>query len=278
MIKTLPAVALALLTSSVALPAFAQSADWSGPYIGVHVGNLFSGQEDDERLVFDRDFDGDFDDTVVLNGTTNSAFSPGSCNGRARGTTPAAGCREDESGAEVGARIGYDFQFGNFVVGAVGEYTSMSAEDSVTSYSTTPASYTFTRDLESVAAIRARLGYAMGPYLGYVTGGAAYGKIDNEFRTSNGANSFTATTDEDGADGYQAGAGLEYKVTDNLTLTGEYLYTSLEADDYTIRVGPGTAPATNPFILPPNTAGTDIQRSNENFDLHAVRIGMNYRF
>ncbi|RZJ05568.1 MAG: porin family protein [Brevundimonas sp.] len=276
--KTLPAVALALLTSSLALPAFAQSADWSGPYIGVHVGGLFSGQEDDENLVFDRDFDGDFDDTVILNGTTNNAFSPGSCNGSALGATPAAGCRDDNSGAEVGVRAGYDFQFGNFVVGAVGEWSGMKAEDSVTSYSTTPASYTFTRELKSVAALRARLGYAMGPVLGYVTGGAAYGKIDNSFRTSNGANTFTEQTDEDGADGYQAGAGLEYKMTSNLTLVGEYLYTSLEPDDYTIRVGRGTAPATNPFVLPPNTAGTDIQRSNENFDLHAVRVGMNYRF
>ena len=61
-------------------------------------------------------------------------------------------------------------------------------------------------------------------------------------------------------------------------MTGEYIYTSLEPKDYTVRVGAGTAPATNPFILPPNTTGTDMIRSNGRFGLHAVRIGMNYRF
>lgn len=278
MIKMTSVAALALAASALGAPALAQSSDWSGPYGGVHAGWLFSGEEEDERLVFDRDFDGAFDDTVVLNGTTNSAFSPGSCDGQARGGSAAAGCSSDDTGVEAGARLGYDFQFGNFVVGAVGEWSATDAEDSVTSFSTTPASYVFTRKLESVAALRARVGYAMGPTLAYVTGGAAYGKIQNSFFTSNRANSFTEQTNEEDADGYQAGGGLEYKLAENLTLVGEYIYTSLEPGDYTIRVGPGTAPATNPFILPPNTAGTDMTRSNENFDTHAVRVGMNIRF
>ena len=38
------------------------------------------------------------------------------------------------------------------------------------------------------------------------------------------------------------------------------------------------APANNPFVLTPNTVGTDVIRSNGRFGLHAVRIGMNYRF
>jgi outer membrane immunogenic protein len=45
-----------------------------------------------------------------------------------------------------------------------------------------------------------------------------------------------------------------------------------------VRVGQGTAPATNPFILAPNTAGTDMMRSNDDLELHALRIGMNVRF
>jgi outer membrane immunogenic protein len=45
-----------------------------------------------------------------------------------------------------------------------------------------------------------------------------------------------------------------------------------------VRVGPGSAPASNPFILPPNTTGTDMIRSNGRFGAHHVRIGMGYRF
>ena len=79
--------------------------------------------------------------------------------------------------------------------------------------------------------------------------------------------------------GWQAGAGLEWRLAPNLSVTGEYLYTSLDGDGQVVRAGnSGTTPATNPFILAPNTAGTDIATSFDSYDTHAVRIGMNVRF
>lgn len=274
----LSAAALALTVAAGASPALAQSApDWSGFYVGVHGGFLDSNEDKNETLVFDRDFDGQFDDQVVLSGSGADAFSPGFCAGQASTSAPTS-CDRDDGGIEAGARVGYDMQFGNWVVGAVGEVTAVNAEDSVTGFSTTPARYTFTRHLEHTAALRLRAGYAMGPALVYGTGGVAYGKIENRFGTSNGANSFTVQTDEDDADGYQFGGGVEWSLAPNLTLVGEYLYTNLTAGDYVVRAGPGTAPATNPFILAPNTAGTDIARSNEDFATHEFRLGMNVRF
>lgn len=272
------AAALALMAAAGATPALAQSTpDWSGFYVGVHGGFLDTNEDKNETLVFDRDFDGDFDDTVVLNGTTNDAFSPGYCAGQASNPSPSS-CDRDDGGVEAGARVGYDMQFGNWVVGGVAEIAAVDAEDSVSGFSTTPANYVFTRNLKHTAALRARLGYAMGPALFYGTGGAVYGKIDNVFRTSNGANSFTETVEEDDADGYQFGGGVEWSLAPNLTLVGEYLYTDLEAGEHVVRAGPGTAPATNPFILAPNPAGTDITRSNPDFKTHAFRLGMNVRF
>ncbi|MDV2687551.1 hypothetical protein RYX56_24695, partial [Alkalihalophilus lindianensis] len=79
-------------------------------------------------------------------------------------------------------------------------------------YSTTPASYTFERKLENLAAIRARLGYAMGPALVYGTAGGASGEMSNQFFSSNTVNSFDATINDDQADGYQAGGGIEYRL------------------------------------------------------------------
>ena len=53
----------------------------------------------------------------------------------------------------------------------------------------------------------------------------------------------------------------------------------LEAGEYNIRVaGNGTTPVTNPFILPPNTTGTDMTRSGDSFKSHGFRLGMNVRF
>jgi len=286
MIKIISAAATALLLTGVAAPAMAQTwmpnwdarPDWSGGYVGVYGSATKANDQDDERLRFDRNLDGNFGDTVVTAANAD-AFSPGSCGGSAKTGIAADGCDDDASGSEGGVRAGWDFQFGSFVVGAVAEYSGFAgAEDSVTSYSTTPASYTFERKLENLAALRARLGYAYGPALLYVTGGGATGEMSNQFYSSNTLNSFTATTDDDQADGYQAGGGVEYMLAPNLSVTGDYLYTSLEAPDFNIRVGRGAAAANNPFVLTPNTTGTDIIRSNSRFGLHAVRIGMNYRF
>lgn len=252
---------------------------WTGPYVGIFGGGTMENGDEDETLRFDRNLDGNFGDTVTLATPAGAnAFSPGFCDGQAFTNTAAQGCDDDSNGVQAGIRAGYDYQFGSFVVGGVVDYSVVDQEDSVTGFSTTPANYTFTRKLEQLGTARLRAGYAYGPVLAYVTGGYAVGKIENRFQTSNGANSFTATTDDDKAEGYQAGGGLEWALAPHLSATVEYLYTSLDAGDYNIRVGPGTAPATNPFILAPNTTGTDMTRSNGKFGVHAVNLGMSYRF
>lgn len=278
MIRTILLSAVAL-TALGATPTLAQSDRdaWTGPYVGIFGGYASANDDDSERLGFDRNLDGRYGDTVRT-GAGADAFSPGFCGGGANDPTAAGGCDEDADGTEAGVRAGYDWRFGNIVTGVVGEYSVTSVEDSVTGFSTTPAYYTFTRDLEQVAAARLRLGYAMGPMLVYGTGGYAYGKFDNRFRTSNGANSFTVDSQSDHGDGWQAGGGVEYALAGGLTVTGEYIYTSLNADSPVVRVGQGAAPATNPFILAPNTTGTDMIRSNGRFGAHQVRVGMNYRF
>ncbi len=251
---------------------------WTGPYVGAFGGFTKQNGEKDETLRFDRNLDGTYGDQVSLSGTGANAFSPGFCDGNPYGPTAAQGCDGDAIGVQAGVRLGYDYQLGRFVVGAVADLSTVDQEDSVTGFSTTPASYTFTRTLSSMAAIRARVGYAYGPALAYVTGGYAMGKVDNDFRTSNGANTFTARIDDDKADGYQLGGGVEVALAPHVTLTGEYLYASLDAGDHVIRVGQGTTPATNPFILAPNTTGTDMIRSNAKFGVHAFNVGLNYRF
>ncbi len=278
MIKTLASSALAL--AMVSTPALAQSVapDWSGPYVGIFGGYNQANDDENENLGFDRNLDGRYGDQVST-GTGANAFSPGFCGGMATSTAPGTGCRDDNDGVEAGVRAGYDMQFGNFIVGALAEYSVNNVQDSVTGFSTTPAFYTFTRELESTAAARLKLGYAYGPALIYGTGGYAYGKFENKFRTSNQANSFTETSEGDDGDGWQAGGGVEYALGRGLTVSGEYLYTSLDVDSPVIRVGnTGTTPATNPFISAPNTTGTDMIRSNGRFGTHMVRIGMNYRF
>ncbi len=275
-LSAVSAIAIAML----ATPAFAQTVkedtDFDGVYVGGHFG--YSAQSSDRRegVVFDTNVDGDFGDGVFTTSGAN-AFAPGFCKGAAQANNAAGGCRQDQNGIEYGVRIGADKRFGNFVLGALVEGSRSEAKDFTTAFSSTPANYTFTRELDYAVSARARAGYTPGGgILFYATGGASYGRIENSFQTSNGANSFTPRNGKDWAWGWQAGGGVEAKIAPNMSIGLEYLYNTYTNDDYVVNVGPGTAPATNPFLLV--SGQTDMRRSDPNFDFHSVRVTTAFRF
>jgi outer membrane immunogenic protein len=260
-----------------ATPAFAQSEDeeWEGAYIGGSIGLAAQNNDRNENVVFDTNLDGSYGDTVRTSLGAN-AFSPGFCGGAASGRTPIEGCRGDKDGLEYNIRAGYDTQMGNIVIGALIEGGKNEARDSVTAFSTTPANYVFTRELDYSLGARGRIGYAARGALFYGTGGVAYGKIDNSFSTTNGANSFTNNGGTKSW-GYSYGGGAEVKVAKNLSIGLEYLYTNYVDDDYVVNVGPGTAPITNPFRIV-NANGTDMRRGDSDFDMHNIRFTAAFRF
>ena len=266
----------AVSLAAFATPAFAQSEDeqWEGAYIGGTIGVPAQSNDGGESVLFDTDRDGQFNDTVRTT-TGANAFSPGFCGGAANGRTPADGCRSDKDGIEYNIRAGYDMQKGNIVYGVVLEGGTSDVRDSVTAFSTTPAFYAFTREIDYTLGARLRVGYAARGALFYATGGGAYAKIKNSFATSNTANSF-ANNGNTKSLGYAAGGGAEVKVTKKISLGLEYLYTNYSEDKYRVNVGPGTAPATNPFLLV--SGGTDFRRSDRDFDMHNVRVTAAYRF
>ncbi|MDP3661109.1 outer membrane protein [Phenylobacterium sp.] len=254
--------------------AQAQAADWTGFYVGAHAGAASQSDNDGESILFDTNLDGNFNNTVNTAAGAN-AFSPGFCGGAAAASTPGAGCDGDDDGPEFGGRVGYDMQLGSFLVGAVAEASRTDVTDSVSAFSTTPAQYTMTRKLKGLAAIRARAGFILDRNLIYATGGAARGEIDHTFGSTNTANTFVLSGD-DHADGYQWGGGLEHKLTDNVNLGVEYIYTKLDDGGARVR-SQGPAPANNPFLLV-NASGTDFQRSEQDFEVHSVRFTASYRF
>lgn len=265
--------------SLAATPAFAQSNDeqWQGPYVGVSFGIPAQSNDRGENIVFDTNLDGSYGDTVRTS-TGANAFAPGFCGGAANGRTPDLGCKSDKDGFEYGGRIGYDIQNGNFVYGVVFEGGKSDARDSVSAFSSTPAFYTITREIDYQAQARARVGYATGPGLFYATGGAAYARIDNSFATSNTVNSFT-NNGKSSSWGYSAGGGAEVKVMSNLSMGLEYLYTNFVDDDYVVSVGPGTASLTNAFRTA-NPNGTNMRRNpaDSDFDSHSIRVTASLRF
>ena len=276
--RTLLGAATGALTLALAAaPAQAQDApdgdEFTGFYVGGSVGYTVQKNDVGESILFDAGRNGSFGDTITEAGGGN-AFAPGFCNGAATSTANLA-CKNDKDGVEYYARLGFDKQMGKVVLGLVGEFGKSQVRDSVSAFSTTPAFYTMTRELDWNAALRARAGYTVGPKtLVYATGGGAYAKIDHSFATSNTTNSF-ALSGKDNAWGWQAGGGLEQKLSKNISLGVEYLYSRYNDDDARVNVGTGTAGATNPFVL---AGGTDFARSQNRFDMHSLRATAAFRF
>jgi outer membrane immunogenic protein len=269
---TLGAAAAAALFLNPSLGQ-AQEKNWTGAYLSVSGGYGFQPEDATETIRFDKNLDGQFGDTVT-NVAGANAFAPGFCGGAALTPTPGGGCVQDEDGADFGGRLGYDWQAGRVVLGLLAEGSTARVTDSVSAFSITPARYAFTRELSWLGALRARVGVASDRVLLYATGGGARGSIDNSFDTSNAVNTFVRS-DADSAWGYQAGGGLEYRLS-KLSVGAEFLYTRLkDEDEYSVRVQ-GPAPATNAFILTsPN--GTDFRR-DDGFKFSTVRLTASYRF
>ena len=260
-----------------AVPAQAQEIEdkeFDGVYIGGSFGLGAQTNDVNESIVFDTDGNGAFDNVVRTVSGAN-AFSPGFCNGAAKGNVRNAGCENDKDDLDYYVRAGADKQYGNLVVGFMVDAGRSDSTDSVTGFSTTPASYTFTRQLDYAIGARGRIGYTPGGVLFYATSGISYAKIDNSFSTTNGVNSFTDNGKTESF-GWTGGVGAEAKITDNVTMGLEYLFTSYNDDDYVVDVGPGTAGATNPFLLA--SGGTAMKRSDPDFDLHSIRLTAAFRF
>ena len=100
-----------------------------------------------------------------------------------------------------GVHAGYRHDLGRAVLGAELDYNAANIDISDTLPDTT---------LDSVARLKLMAGYDVGRALVYVTGGAAYAEA-----TLAGAGA--------SGDGYFAGVGVDYRLTDNLNLGGELL-------------------------------------------------------
>lgn len=262
----------------LAQPAFAQdrdkSADFNGPYISGAIGTTAQNNDGGSSVLFDTNRDGTYGDTV-LTSTGANAFSPGFCNGYSTSSTNGT-CTKDGNGLEYAVRLGYDARMGNLVVGGLVEGSKSHARDGTSAFSTTPAGYSFQRDVDYAISARARLGLTPGGGgLFYVTGGGSYARLNHTFTTTNTANSFTAVNPDKMVWGWQAGGGAEVLLSKNLSLGLEYLYNRYNDDKYFVAVGTGTAGATNPFVL---AGGVNMRPSETRYDFHSLRATMAFRF
>lgn len=219
--------------------------NWSGFYVGLF-GGISTG---------DTDLSIDFDDA------SGSIFD----NSRLFET-------EDRgSGFLGGLQVGYDFQFNSFVLGAVADIAGTdfgSDRDTFDSFNDAGDDET-TYELDYLGTVRGRLGYAFDRLLVYAHGGFAYGEVSIE--TSSDSTGLDEEFETDTKFGYVVGAGVEYAVTDHVSIQTEYSYTDLGEDDFDVS-DEFARSFSNGF-----GTGDDVQGSEE-LDFHTLRAAVNFRF
>ena len=178
----------------------------------------------------------------------------------------------------AGGQVGYNYQLANNIV--VGLESDAQWSDVKESEHEQAASALFGIPGQTVrftdlrigmdwfGTTRLRLGYALGRFLPYITGGVSYGQVTLSasqfvsvpvFGQPGTASGSASTTHA----GWTAGAGAEYAVTDNISLKTEYLFVQLGGVSGS-EVG-SPPPGVGSFKT--GTLGT-----------HIVRAGLNWRF
>jgi outer membrane immunogenic protein len=213
-----------------ALPVFSPPAfTWTGFYVGAHAGYLWS--DSDMKLV---DVRGDVLPIDVRNETLPRRVSI------------------DMDGPLGGMQAGYNMQFGQFVVGLEGDVSLVDADAEGRfsapdrfMFNGTPFQGAITNtvarsELEAFGTVRGRFGMTVDRALVFVTVGAAAADIKNSYSISIPTSPlppggyFSPTWSKSGTEwGWTVGAGVEYAVTNNITVKAEYLYYDL--DDHKVR-------------------------------------------
>ena len=237
---------------------------WTGFYVGVNAGGVWSSGSRNATLYAPGS------DVFLSN------YFPG-------------GIGNNQSGFIGGGQAGYNYQSGAAVFGIETDFDGTSLSKTF-NYTSTPfgsvvngvlvpnplvgdtLSVHAKASLDWIGTVRGRIGFVATPdnrLLIYGTGGFAYAGGSTNFSVYdatqgaywNGSPSSTRT-------GWTIGGGVEYAITNNITIKGEYLYVDLGSQNLNTV---GNLAAQTVF---PGTYAT----AKINYDASIFRAGVNYKF
>jgi outer membrane immunogenic protein len=131
-----------------------------------------------------------------------------------------------------GAHLGYNLQFGAWVVGLEGSVDGTSLDKTVFVGGVAALPGLTVQSREDVqGSIRGRLGIALDRVLLYGTGGAAFSNVKNDYRL--GFPIFLQESITKTRTGWTVGGGLDYAITNNWSIGAEYRYSDFgRFDDF----------------------------------------------
>jgi len=165
-------------------------------------------------------------------------------------TLPSGAVSQSTPQGEIGGlHVGYNYQINQFVVGLEGDVDGLNFSNSNTLTSGNASFYESTR-IPVEGSIRGRLGYAWDHLLFFATGGAAFGDIQHQYAVTAPAqgqfvNAPPLVTTYDPNNpysstrvGWTVGGGVEYALSNNWSVRGEYRYTDFgRSSDYLASIG-----------------------------------------
>lgn len=175
----------------------ASSQQWSGLYVGAHAG-----------------------------------LATGSTQGTVVGGPFPITTDYDLDGSLYGGHVGYNHQSGTLVLGIEGTYAGGELDGNTTCLILLNCA----RDLNWLATVEGRIGYAFGNSLVYARGGVAWGELE----TDAGIFGFNLVRGSETHTGWTAGFGFEHMLGTNLITRIEYAHIDLGDEEHTLNgvVGP----------------------------------------
>lgn len=245
--RSTPAITADMPMKAPAAPTY----QWSGCYAGVNLGAGGSGTN------------------------FTAAVGPGT---HLLGADPAVVAGSGVGGANGdaflgGGQVGCNLQSGLFVFGLEGDFDyfhsnpNFSNNTNTLSNGVTPFTISQSLTTDYLATIRPRVGIAADRNLAYITGGAAFTRVDYAEGYVDGAvpPGVGAATASKSLVGWVAGAGWEYAFADHWTARAEYLFVSFPS---TSALGAITDAA----------GGTNSLHGSSDVTIQVLRAGLNFKF
>jgi outer membrane protein OmpA-like peptidoglycan-associated protein len=230
------AAAMMTLATASVVPAHAQTpVVWGGPYGGVNLG-------------------ADWGHMPGSASVTPSGAVPRSALGFSHGS---------DTTITGGGQAGYNYQMNNFVLGVEGDFNGGGPSSTTTMPTPTVPSFgagsKFTTSSDWNASLRGRVGYAVNQFLIYGTGGVAFADAGIKANYASpapgvaGGSASSSTT----LIGGTYGGGVEYAVTPNISVAGEFRHTdygSAHMSLGSVSTAAGSAPVTSKIDMHDNVA------------------------
>lgn len=145
----------------------------------------------------------------------------------------------DGSDFVYGAAVGYDYQFASrLVLGLEASVRSGFSIDDGGEWAQYN-NYTAT-DVDHLITVAGRVGYGFDKFLPYLKAGVAFGEVETSQVYSPAGVAPTVWSAKDSRVGYVIGAGVDYKVTENIFVGLEYAYTDLGTATFSALDSSGT--------------------------------------